>query len=183
MFVHDRLWDHGSGGRQSWPWSHLWKQVACAALAATTAQTVTCDPTSTARLVGIRKCWLTSLALRARPMKSLSCQLGISDCADGLSARRERKNDVRITSNFQPSARHAGSALGMFGVSMKPKRSVTREKPSESRSMDARSATPTRGVSSVVTLKMTFCWCSTLLCLRLCRSALGTLPGLPVRNT
>ena len=49
-----------------------------ARLRAASAQTVTYDPTSTARLVGMQKCWLTSLMLRARPMNSLSCQLGIS---------------------------------------------------------------------------------------------------------
>ena len=46
--------------------------------------------------------------------------------ADALSERRLRKNDVDMMSNFQPSLRARTSAFGMFGVSMKPKRTTTR---------------------------------------------------------
>ena len=49
------------------------------------------------------------------------------ESAAGLSERRERKNDVDIISNCQPSLRAIPSAFGTFGVSMKPKRNTTRE--------------------------------------------------------
>ena len=48
--------------------------------------------------------------------------------AAGLSARRDRKNDVDMMSNCQPSLRAIASAFGTLGDSMKPNRSVTLEK-------------------------------------------------------
>ena len=48
--------------------------------------------------------------------------------AAGFSARRERKNEVAMMSNCQPSLRAIASAFGTFGDSMNPKRSVTLEK-------------------------------------------------------
>ena len=80
-------------------------------------------------------------------MNSRSCQRGMPDCAAGLSARRDRKNDVDMMSNCQPCLRAIASAFGMFGVSMKPKRSVTRENVSPIGSIRTRSSSATRGVS------------------------------------
>ena len=80
----------------------------------------------------------------------------------GLSVRRDRKNDVDMISNCQPSLRAIASAFGMFGVSMKPKRKFTRENVSPTGSMRTRSAALTRGVSAVSMVRMTFFSCSTL---------------------
>ena len=55
-------------------------------------------------------------------MNSRSCQRGMSGLAAGRSERRDRKNDVDMMSNCQPSLRAIASARGTFGVSMKPKR-------------------------------------------------------------
>ena len=95
-------------------------------------------------------------------MNSRSCQRGMPDWAAGLSERRDRKNDVDMMSNCQPSLRAIASAFGTFGVSMKPKRSTTREKVSPTGSMRTRSAGSTRGVSAVSMVRMTFFSCSTL---------------------
>ena len=51
-------------------------------------------------------------------MNSRSCQRGMPECAAGLSARRDRKNDVDMMSNCQPSLRAIASAFGTFGCSM-----------------------------------------------------------------
>src|SRR6476659_1399842 len=64
--------------------------------------TATWVPTSTTRPVGIWKKSVASLAERARPMNSRSCQAGMPDCADALSERRERKNEVDMMSNDSP---------------------------------------------------------------------------------
>ena len=40
------------------------------------------------------------------------------DRASGLSARRDRKNEVDMMSKIQPWRRATASALGTFGVSM-----------------------------------------------------------------
>ena len=56
--------------------------------------------------------------LLASPMNSRSCQRGMPECAAGLSARRDRKNDVDMMSNCQPCLRAIASAFGTFGVSM-----------------------------------------------------------------
>src|SRR5215218_2287553 len=93
--------------------------------------TVICVPTSTARPLGMPKYWLASFAERASQMNRRSCQRGIAECAAGRKARRDRKNEVRITSKAMPFARHAASARGTFGSSMKPNRSVTRAKDAE----------------------------------------------------
>src|SRR5262249_28775912 len=61
--------------------------------------TATCVPTSTTRPVGIWKKSVASLADLASAMNSRSCQRGIPDWAAGLSARRERKNEVDMMSN------------------------------------------------------------------------------------
>ena len=42
---------------------------------------------------------------------------------------------------------------------------------------------PIHGTSWLRTVTNRFCWCSTLLCFRLCISALGTMSGCAVRNT
>ena len=42
--------------------------------------------------------------------------------AAGLSERRDRKKEVDMMSNCQPSLRAIASAFGTFGVSMKPNR-------------------------------------------------------------
>jgi hypothetical protein len=62
-----------------------------------------------------------------------------------LSARRERKNEVDMMSNCQPSLRAAASALGTFGLSMKPNRSRMRENLSLIGVICTRSAGSTRG--------------------------------------
>ena len=46
-----------------------------------------------------------------------------------------------------------------------------------------RSSSRARGVSAVMMVRITFCSCSTLLCLRLCSSAVGANSGSLVRNT
>src|SRR5262249_44550812 len=71
---------------------------------ATTAavHTATCVPTSTTRPVGMWKKSVASLADLAKPMNSRSCQRGMPDRAAGLSARRDRKNDVGLVSKCQP---------------------------------------------------------------------------------
>src|SRR2546425_2065162 len=56
--------------------------------------TATCVPTSTTRPVGMWKKSVASLADLAKPMNSRSCQRGMPERAAGLSARRDRKNDV-----------------------------------------------------------------------------------------
>src|SRR5215510_9850368 len=81
-------------------------------------QTVTCVPISTTRPVGIWKKSVASLAVLVRPMKRWSCHGGMPECAEGLSARRDRKNDVDMMSNVQPCLRATASALGTFGCSM-----------------------------------------------------------------
>src|SRR3954449_3898840 len=105
------------------------------------------------------------------------------DCADGFSERRETKNDVAMMSNCQPSLRAITSAFGTFGDSMKPNRSRTVANLSLMVSILTRSAGSTRGVCAVSIVRMTLCSCSTLLCLRLCNSAVGTKFGSLVRNT
>src|SRR5262249_49973959 len=80
--------------------------------------TITWVPTSTTRPVGIWKNSLASLALRASPMNSRSCQRGMPECLAGLSARRDRKNDVDMISKCKPCLRATASAWGTFGVSM-----------------------------------------------------------------
>src|SRR4029450_7288768 len=80
--------------------------------------TVTCVPISTTRPVGIWKKSVASLADRASPMKRWSCQAGIPDFAEGLRARRDRKNDVDMISNCQPCRRAIASAFGTLGCSM-----------------------------------------------------------------
>src|SRR5712692_3973333 len=81
-------------------------------------QTVTCVPTSTTRPVGIWKKSVASLADLARPMNSRSCQRGMPEWTAGLSARRDRKNDVDMMSKCQPCLRATASAFGTFGDSM-----------------------------------------------------------------
>ena len=51
-------------------------------------------------------------------MNSRSCQRGMPECAAGLSARRDRKNDVDMMSKCQPCLRAIASAFGTFGASM-----------------------------------------------------------------
>src|ERR1700730_16133869 len=82
------------------------------------AYTATCVPTSTTRPVGMWKKSVASLADFARPMNSRSCQRGIAECEAGLSARRDRKNDVDMMSKCQPCLRATASAFGTFGDSM-----------------------------------------------------------------
>ncbi len=105
------------------------------------------------------------------------------DCADGLSERRDTKNDVAMISNCQPSFRAITSAFGTLGDSIKPKRSRTVENLSLIVSILTRSAGSTRGVCAVSMVRITLCSCSTLLCLRLCNSAVGTKLGSLVRKT
>src|SRR6516165_11602139 len=92
--------------------SDLWVQVTEA------AHTATCVPTSTTRPVGMWKKSVASLADFARPMNSRSCQRGIAECEAGLSARRDRKNDVDMMSKCQPCLRATASAFGTFGDSI-----------------------------------------------------------------
>jgi hypothetical protein len=61
-----------------------------------------------------------SLAERLRRMNSKSCQRGLPECAAGFSARRDRKNDVDMMSNCQPSLRAIASVFGTLGDCMKP---------------------------------------------------------------
>src|SRR4051812_939304 len=74
------------------------------------------------------KYWLAWCAGRGSQMNSRSCQRGILELCAGRRARRDRKNEVRITSKARPLARDWTRARGTFGSSMKPKRSVTRAK-------------------------------------------------------
>src|SRR5216684_1631065 len=80
--------------------------------------TATCVPTSTTRPVGMWKKSVASLADFARPMNNRSCQRGIAECEAGLSARRDRKNDVDMMSKCQPCLRATASAFGTFGDSI-----------------------------------------------------------------
>src|SRR3954471_11715790 len=77
-------------------------------------------------------------------MNRWACHLGILDFGAGLSDLRDRKNEVRITSNLSPCVRKAARARGTFGVSMKPNRRVARENPFDMRSIEARSLSSTR---------------------------------------
>src|SRR5215469_4569636 len=79
--------------------------------------TATWVPTSTTRPVGIWKKSVASLALRARPKNSRSCQRGMLDLAEGRNERRERKNEVDMISKVQPFLRASASAFGTFGIS------------------------------------------------------------------
>jgi hypothetical protein len=76
--------------------------------------------------------------------------------------RRDKKNDVVMMSKLQPFLRATPSARGIFGVSMKPKRSSTRRKDVPIGSMLTRSAPGTWGLVSICTVSMAFCSCSTL---------------------
>jgi hypothetical protein len=58
---------------------------------------------------------------------SKSCQRGMPECAAGFSARRDRKNDVDMMSNYQPSLRAIANVFGTLGDSMKPNFRVTGE--------------------------------------------------------
>jgi hypothetical protein len=78
-------------------------------------------------------------------MNNLSRQRGMPERTASLSARRERKNEVDMMSNCQPSLRAAASALGTFGLSMKPNRSRMRENLSLIGVICTRSAGSTRG--------------------------------------
>ena len=99
-------------------------------------------------------------------MNNRSCQRGMPEWAAGLSERRDRKNDVDMMSNsFQPLPRAIAKAFGTFGVSMKPKRNVTRANVSPTGSMRTRSLVLTRGVSAVSMVRMTLFSCSTLVVL------------------
>src|SRR5688572_17860114 len=106
-------------------------------------------------------------------MKIWSCQRGMPECEDGLIVRRDRKNDVDMMSKLQPCLRAMISALGTFGDSMKPNFSATWLNNSDDGVIVTRSFSLTRGVSAVMMVRITLCWCSTLLCLRLCSSAVG----------
>ena len=77
----------------------------------------------------------------------------------------------------------SASAFGTLGCSMWPNFSDTREKRLDSGAIRTRSSSGTRGVSAVMMVRMTLCSCSTLLCLRLCNSAVGANSGSLVRNT
>src|SRR6185437_11084640 len=81
-------------------------------------QTATWVPTSTTRPVGIWKKSVASLAERASAIKRWSCQDGIPDFAAGLSARRDRKKEVDMMSNYQQCLRAIASAFGTLGCSM-----------------------------------------------------------------
>src|SRR6516162_4247422 len=82
------------------------------------AHTTTCVPTSTTRPVGMWKKSVASLADLAKPMNNRSCQRGMREWAAGLSARRDRKNDVDMMSKCQPCLRATASAFGTFGDSI-----------------------------------------------------------------
>ena len=82
------------------------------------AYTVTWVPTSTTRPVGIWKKSVASLAERANQINRWSCHDGMPEFADGMSERRDRKNDVDIMSNCQPCLRAIASAFGTLGCSM-----------------------------------------------------------------
>ena len=84
------------------------------------------------------------------------------ECAAGRSDRRERKNEVDMMSNCQPSLRAIASAFGTFGVSMKPNRSRTRENVFPTGSILTRSELGIRGEFAVSTVRITFFSCSTL---------------------
>jgi len=146
------------------------------------AYTVTCVPTSTTRPVGIWKKSDASLADRAKAIKRRSSQREMPARAWGLSARRERKNDVDMISKCQPSLRVIPSALGTLGVSINPNRSVTRMNRGLTGTSSTRSLSATRGVSVVLMVRITLCSCRTLLCLRLWSSAVGAEVGSLVRN-
>ena len=79
------------------------------------------------------------------------------DCADGLSERRDTKNDVAMMSNCQPSLRAITSAFGTFGDSMKPNRKRTVENLSLIFSIRTRSVKSTRGVCAVSIVRITLC--------------------------
>src|SRR5262245_55434462 len=83
-----------------------------------TGQTATWVPTSTTRPVGMWKKSVASLADFARAMNNRSCQRGMPEWVAGLSARRDRKNEVDIMSNCQPCLRASTSAFGTLGDSM-----------------------------------------------------------------
>ena len=84
------------------------------------------------------------------------------ECAAGFSDRRDRKNDVDMMSNCQPSLRAIASVRGTLGDSMNPNRSVTLEKVALISSSRTRSTGSMRGVGAVSMVRMTFFWCSTL---------------------
>src|SRR5262245_59910822 len=133
--------------------------------------------------MGIWKKSVASLADRASAMNRWSCHDGIPDLADGLSARRDRKNEVDMMSNCQPCLRAIASAFGTFGCSMYPNFNDTREKRLDIGVIRTRSSSGTRGVSAVMIVRITLFSCSTLLCLRLCSNAVGANSGSLVRKT
>src|SRR5258705_6088818 len=99
-------------------------------------------------------------------MNRRSCQGGMPEWADGLMARRDRKNDVDMMSKVQPCLRAIASAFGTFGSSMKPYLRDTRLNSLEIGLIVTRSLSGTRGVSAKRMVRITLCSCRTLLCLR-----------------
>ena len=103
---------------------------------------------------------------------------------EASTVRRPRKKLVVMMSNFGPPAlRSCASTRGTLGLSMKPNVNSMDTKSSLSLRMTARDSSATRGVSAVSTLRITLRSCSTLLCFRLCISAIGADSRLLVRNT
>ena len=76
------------------------------------AQIVTWVPTSTTRPVGMWKKSVASLADLGQRDEQPVLPARHAECAAGLSSRRDRKNDVDMMSNCQPSLRAIASACG-----------------------------------------------------------------------
>ena len=74
-------------------------------------------------------------------------------------------------------------ASGTSGSFLKPKCNVTCQQQWPSGSTSTRRSNGIQGTSWWLTVTNRFCSCSTLLCLRLCSSALGVLPFSADRNT
>src|SRR6218665_851521 len=83
----------------------------------------------------------------------------------------------------QPRPRNSASARGRARAFLKPYWITTCQQSWPSDSICNRLSSPIHGVSWLCTVTNRFCWCSTLLCLRLCSSALGTAPVPAVRKT
>ncbi len=99
---------------------------------------------------------MASLAVRDSAMNMWSCQRGMPEWAAGFKARRDRKNEVDMMSNCQPSLRAIASAFGTFGDSMKPNFSTTLVKVGLICSSLTRSERLTRGVGADSMVRITF---------------------------
>ncbi len=150
----------------------------------TVARIVTCVPTSITRPVGIWKKSVASVADLRKPDEELVLPLRharMGGRLDGAPRQEERRrHDVEgpaVLARDRQRLRHVRLVHEAVLESHAAEQLGHRRDASRVRFRG------TRGVSAKIMVRMTLCSCRTLLCLRLCSSAVGAKSGSLVRNT